>query len=81
MVFLIFEGMIFRVVLLALIFFFIARFVMRYLLPILRVTRVARDRMQEMQERMESMQQNEQKRSEQKRNTIDGEYIDYEEVK
>ncbi|RQO31285.1 hypothetical protein DBR32_04775 [Taibaiella sp. KBW10] len=58
----------------------IARFVLRFVMPILQVTKAARQQMNDMQQQMNSRNgQAEQPQKQSKR--VDGEFIDYEEVK
>lgn len=72
--------MIFRVILIGILLIMIGRFVFRFLLPIFRITMVTKNKMKEMQQKMEDMH-NQNKKRERDSRTIDGEYIDYEEVK
>lgn len=51
------------------------------MLPIFKITRAAQSKMKEMQEQMEQMQQNQQARTNTAKKPIEGDYIDYEEVK
>ncbi len=60
--------------------FLIFRFVIKYIVPIFQMTRVAKEKLSQMQENMEDMQRKQNKSGNTQRN-IDGEYIDYEEVK
>lgn len=50
-------------------------------MPVFTMSRMAQDRIREMQDRMNNMQQQEEARNTKQDKTIDGEYIDYEEVK
>ena len=62
----------------------ILRFVMRVVLPIFTMTRMAQDKMAQMQKQMQDMyeQQNRQQPATPKvSKRVDGDYIDYEEVK
>ena len=61
--------------------------ILRFLVPIFRISSAANSHMRNMQEQMARMQEMEQKRNSQNSNTQkkkvekDGDYIDYEEVK
>lgn len=71
-------GKILTVILVLLIF----RFIIKYVAPIFQMTRMAQSRMKQMQDQMEQMQQKEQpKKNTSQAKAVDGEYIDYEEVK
>ncbi len=62
----------------------ILRFVMRVVLPIFTMTRMAQDKMAQMQKQMQDMyeQQNRQQHPTPKASKqVDGDYIDYEEIK
>lgn len=70
-----------RIVLLALLFYFLYRFVVRFLLPVLRVTSAARRQMQQMQQ-MQQEQKGESGGAKAPRERAKaGEYIDFEEVR
>jgi hypothetical protein len=62
----------------------ILRFVFRFLFPVMTMTKVAQERIMQMQQQMEDMQRRQnapaQPTANPKKN-IDGDYIDYEEVK
>ncbi len=74
--------MILRILLYGILFYFIARFITRFVLPIFQITRAAQNKMKEMQQQMEQMQQQEQARQNAPRNkSVEGDYIDYEEIK
>lgn len=60
--------------------FLIIRFVIKYIVPIFQMTRMAKEKLGQMQQNMEDMQRR-QSRPESSQGSIDGEYIDYEEVK
>lgn len=66
---------------LVLIFYFLFRFITRFLLPVMKVSRMASTRMREMQQQMEEMQQKANNPVTPKPRTVDGDYIDYEEIK
>lgn len=67
-----------------LVLFFIARFVLKFILPVIRVTRQAQSSINDLRSRMEAMQQQQHSPPQQDQKQppkLDGEYIDYEEVK
>lgn len=72
-----------RILIWTAIFYILFRFVTRFLLPVLRVTRVASTRMREMQQQMEDMQAkaNNPGPAASKPKPVEGDYIDYEEIK
>lgn len=70
--------MIFKFILFLVILYMLVRFVMRFLLPVLKITRMTHQQMNDMRRRMDEMQGGKSPRQ-QKR--VDGDYIDYEEVK
>lgn len=72
--------MIIRFVLCLVILFFLARFVLRFLLPIMKMTRMTHQHMNNMRKKMDEMQQGENSRQSQNKR-VEGDYIDYEEVK
>lgn len=72
--------MILRFVLFLVILFLVIRFVMRFLLPIMKVTRMTHQHMNDMRKKMEEMQQGN-STGPQQHKRVDGDYIDYEEVK
>ncbi|MBS1585763.1 MAG: hypothetical protein JSS82_09470 [Bacteroidetes bacterium] len=58
------------------------RFFTRFVLPIAKMTRTAKEQMQRMQQQMQDMQQQQPKQHSSAGNRhIDGDYIEYEEVK
>lgn len=62
----------------------IVRFVFRFLFPVMTMTKVAQEKMMQMQQQMEDMQRRQNAASQPKasaKKNIDGDYIDYEEVK
>jgi uncharacterized protein YoxC len=68
------------------IIYFLARFIFRFVIPIVRVTRQAQSNINDLRSKMEHMQEQQQSTQRQSTRstppkTIDGEYIDYEEVK
>ncbi|MFA6057629.1 MAG: hypothetical protein WC756_05495 [Taibaiella sp.] len=70
--------MIFRFVLFLFILFLVIRFVMRFVLPIMKMTRMTHQHMNDMRKKVDEMQQ---QQTTQKHKRVDGDYIDYEEVK
>lgn len=75
--------MILRFILWSIVITFVLRFIFRFLLPVVSMTRAAQDKLHQMQQQMEDMQQKQQQTppASKKANKIDGDYIDYEEVK
>lgn len=73
--------MLFRVILWGVLIFFIVRFIIRFVTPLLQISRLTQDRLKKMQEQMNNMQQNAQKPPINSKKPKNGEYIDYEEVK
>lgn len=82
--------MTFKTAVILVILFFVIRFFLRFLIPIIKVTRQAKQGIEDLKSQMESMQQQQygadpfstKAQSQPKpQATIDGEYIDYEEVK
>ncbi len=63
----------------------ILRFVMKFLMPVFQVSRMAHRQMTDMKKKMDEMQQKknsfEPKKQQSRDTKLDGEYIDYEEVK
>ncbi len=77
-----------KTIILFVILFFVIRFIIRIIVPILRVTKMTHAKMNEMKNAMEQMQQNQGSQKKYQHATatvqnhkIDGEYIDFEEVK
>jgi hypothetical protein len=70
--------MIFKFVLFLFILFLVIRFAMRFVLPIMKMTRMTHQHMNDMRKKVDEMQQ---KQTTQKHKRVDGDYIDYEEVK
>jgi hypothetical protein len=71
-----------RYIIYPLLFFFLYRFLVRFLIPLFQVTRVASQRMREMQSQMENMEQKSNASSTTHTpRQVDGDYIEYEEVK
>ena len=68
-----------RIILFVIIAYFVIRFVNRYLLPILKITKMTHHQMSEMRKKMDNMEQQQQQQKQSRR--VDGDYIDYEEVK
>lgn len=73
--------MIIRVILIAIIFVLITRFVLRFVLPLFQITRMTQDKLKQMQQQMEDMQKREQAKANTRSRVKEGDYIDYEEVK
>jgi len=65
-----------RIILFAVIVYMVYRFATRYLAPILKITRMTHSHMNDMRRKMEHMEQQQQHKK-----RVDGDYIDYEEVK
>lgn len=72
--------MIFRFVLFLFILFLIIRFLMRFLLPVFKITRMTHQKMNEIKKQMDYMQQNNGNNKRAGKH-IDGDFIDYEEIK
>lgn len=73
--------MLFKLILWGVLIFFIVRFIVRFVTPLLQISRVTQDKLRKMQEQMNNMQQqNNQKPPVSTRKPKSGEYIDYEEV-
>lgn len=69
--------MIVRFVVFLVILFLVLRFVMRFILPIMKMTRMTHQHMNDMRKKMDEMQQG----SSRQAKKVEGDYIDYEEVK
>jgi len=69
--------MIFRFVLFLIVLYLVIRFVMRFLLPVMKLTSMTHSHMKDMRNKMNEMQQ----RQHTPPKRVDGDYIDYEEVK
>lgn len=67
-----------RIILLAVIIYFVVRFVNRFVMPILRITRMTQHQMNDMRQKMNNMEHQQQNRSSKR---VEGDYIEYEEVK
>lgn len=61
--------------------FFLLRFILKFLLPVVRVVRNTQMHMQDMKRRMDHMQEGQNAAPKHQSKRVDGEYIDYEEVK
>ncbi len=72
--------MLFRIFLFLLLLFLIIRFVMRFLFPVLKLTRMTHQKMNEMKQQMDNMG-NTSRPAAAKPKKLEGDYIDYEEVK
>lgn len=73
--------MIFRIILWGFIIVTIFRFISRFLLPIFQITRATQNKMRAMQEQMNAMQQEQKNKKPSNEKSIEGDYIDYEEIK
>lgn len=76
--------MILKIIIWSIVLTMIVRFVFRFLFPVMTMTKVAQERMMQMQQQMEEMQRRQQAASQSQaapKKNIDGDYIDYEEVK
>lgn len=71
----------------AVVLYFLVRFVFRFVLPIVQVTKQAQSNINDLRSRMEAMQEQQGQSSQQfksqskNRQPIEGEYVDFEEVK
>lgn len=72
--------MLFKIFLFLLLLFLIIRFAMRFLFPVLKLTRMTHQKMNEMKQKMDHME-SASSRPAAKRKNLEGDYIDYEEVK
>lgn len=72
--------MLFRIILWSIILTMVLRFLTRFVLPIFHITSMTQQKMKEMQKQMEEMQRT---NTQPKKNTrqVEGDYIEYEEVK
>ncbi|RYY21873.1 MAG: hypothetical protein EOO04_17260 [Chitinophagaceae bacterium] len=73
--------MVFKILVWSFVLVMIFRFVVRFVLPILRITRSAQDKIRQMQQQMNDMHSQTQKQPEKGSQLKDGDYIEYEEVK
>jgi uncharacterized membrane protein (DUF106 family) len=73
--------MLFRIILWSIIISVLLRFVFRFLLPVIHVTGEAKKRMSHMQKQMEDLQKQQQRQQPSRSSKIEGDYIEYEEVK
>lgn len=69
----------FRIFLFMLVLYFVIRFVMRFIVPLARLTQMTHHTMNEVKQKMN--QQHPPKQAKSAPKPVDGEYIDYEEVK
>lgn len=67
--------MIFRILLLLFIGYFLVRFILRFVLPVVRMVSATQKQMRNLNDKMDQMKKTESKKK------IDGDYIDFEEVK
>jgi uncharacterized protein YoxC len=72
-----------KMILWAIFFYILFRFVTRFLLPVIQVTKQAKNHMRSMQEQMEQMQQqaNSPNPTPKRPKVQEGDYIEYEEIK
>lgn len=68
-----------RIILFAIVVYMIVKFVRRFLMPIMKITRMTHNHMNDMRQKMEQMEQQQNNQHQSRR--VDGDYIDYEEVK
>ncbi len=74
--------MILRFFLFLLIFFVVIRFVLRFLLPVFKITRMTHQKMNEMKKQMDHMQGNPGSGAKtRQKKQVEGDYIEFEEVK
>ncbi len=75
--------MLFKFIIFLLFFYLIIRFVTRFLLPMFKVVNTANESIKQAKEQMQRMEQQNRTQSQPQTKTekIEGEYIDYEEVK
>lgn len=75
--------MLFKFIIFLLFFYLIIRFVTRFLLPMFKVVNTANESIKQAKEQMQRMEQQNRTQTQQQTKTekIEGEYIDYEEVK
>lgn len=67
-----------RIILFVIVAYMVIKFVRRFLMPILKITRMTHSHMNDMRQKMEQMEQQQNNRQSRK---VEGDYIDYEEVK
>ncbi|MCB0698481.1 MAG: hypothetical protein KDC11_01485 [Chitinophagaceae bacterium] len=70
-----------KFIIFAILFFFIGRFIVRYVLPIFKITMVTHNKLKDMQQQMQNMQRQQEAKSKPSNKVKEGDYIDYEEVK
>jgi hypothetical protein len=76
--------MLFRILFWAFILVMVFRFIARFLFPVIKITKATHDGMRRMQDQMEQMRQQQQRPPKQQTSqgrAVEGDYIDYEEVK
>lgn len=76
--------MLLRIILWSIVLTVILRFISRFLLPVLGMTQMAQKQMQDLQRQMEEMQKRQQQaqaNASKPKQELDGDYIDYEDVK
>jgi hypothetical protein len=67
-----------RIILFVIVGYMLYKFATRFLMPIMKITKMTSNHLHEMRQKMEHM---EQKQNHQTTKRVDGDYIDYEEVK
>lgn len=75
-----FGVMLFRIILWSIVLTMVLRFITRFVLPIFQITSMTQDRIRQMQQQMDQMNKNNTP-PEKPKKKVDGDYIDYEEVK
>lgn len=73
--------MIKRIIVFIIIFAFLYRLYQRFIAPLFRMSATAHDRISDIKKQMDQMQQQQTAYREQQKKQVDGEYIEYEEVK
>lgn len=76
--------MIFKTIIWLLIIFFLLRIVFRFFFPIIQITRMTHKQMRRMQDQLKDManqQANAESSTKRNKSSLQGEYIDYEEIR
>ena len=68
-----------RIILFVIVAYMIVKFLRRFVMPIMKITRATHSHMNDMRQKMEQMEQRQQNNHQSRR--VEGDYIDYEEVK
>jgi uncharacterized membrane protein (DUF106 family) len=68
-----------RIILFAIVVYMVYKFVRRFLMPIMKMTRMTQNHLNDMRQKMEHMEQKQNNHQSSRR--VDGDYIDYEEIK